>query len=65
MDIIKLRTSIDQMLREVRTLKAYSTRVEEQLIELQGGVGTARKANRKLDARAEEIRKKVRAKFDI
>lgn len=63
MELLQIQKKIDNLLREVRTVKAYSTRVEEQLLELQGGVGTAQRAQKKEDILREEIREKVRLRF--
>lgn len=63
MDAQKIQNSIDNLIREVQTLKAYSTRVEKMLEELRGGVGTAQRAQKKEDILREEIREKVRLRF--
>lgn len=63
MDAQKIQNSIDNLIREVQTLKAYSTRVEKMLEELRGGVGTAQRAQKKKDSLREEIREKVRLRF--
>lgn len=63
MDAKKIQDSIDNLLREVRTVKAYSTRVEKMLEELRGGVGTAQRAQKRQSDKEEEIRQKVRLRF--
>lgn len=63
MDAKKIQDSLDSLLREVRTVKAYSTRVEKMLEELRGGVGTAQRAQKRRSAKEEDIRQKVRLRF--
>ena len=63
MNHLQLQKKIDNLLREVRTVKAYSTRVEKMLEELRVGVGTAQRAQKKEDILREEIREKVRLRF--
>lgn len=54
---------IEQLLREVRTIQAYSTRVEKLLEELQGSVGTARKAQIRKMEKEEKLRMEIRMEF--
>lgn len=54
---------IEQLLRETKIIKAYATRVETQLEELMGGVGTAQKTRLKKQEKEDELRMRVRERF--
>lgn len=59
----KQEKRIQALLSEVRTIKSFATRVEASLLELQGGVGTARRVQSRTEQKKEEIRQKARLRF--
>lgn len=64
MDAEILQKKIDNLLREVHTVQAFSTRVEKMLQELRGGVGTAQRAQNRKEKLKEELRLEIRKKFN-
>lgn len=67
MDVFeKQQQRIQQIVREIKMVKAYTTRVEAQLEELLGGVGTAQKTQsrkEKKEERMEQLRMDIKARF--
>ena len=64
MNIFQLQEKrIDALLAEVRTIKAYSRRIEDSLVELRQGYGTEERVKSRNDIKKEEIRQKVKQRF--